>query len=99
MQALRGKVLAVQFIDRTRPVVLEQPGQRAIRQDAVLGLTARAIVGLILGIADALHRRATDQAWLPKAPVHGHLGAECRNAFGERSPGLGAKLRGRWHLG
>src|SRR5580658_10498274 len=53
----------------------------------------RAIIGLIVGVADALYLVAAARARLPKAPVHRHLRPERRNPFGEFFPGLGCEPR------
>src|SRR6185369_13125563 len=46
------------FVDRPRPVVLEQARQRPVGEQAALGLAHRAVVALVRGVDDALHRRA-----------------------------------------
>src|SRR5579872_5576132 len=66
----------LELFDRARPVILEEPRERAIREHAPTGLAARAVVGLILGIADTLHGRAADRAGLAEAAVNGHLRAK-----------------------
>ena len=50
--------------------------KRAVRENPPSGLAARAIVGLVLGVADALHRRAAHGAGLAETAVHRHLGPE-----------------------
>src|SRR5262245_51952178 len=45
----------LQFLDALRPVVLQQARQRPIGEQPSPGLTARAVVALVLGVDDALH--------------------------------------------
>src|SRR5207253_8749160 len=45
----------LQLLDAPRPIALEEPGQRAVRQQHAARLAARAVVGLVLGVDDALH--------------------------------------------
>ncbi len=44
------------LLERARPVVLQQPGQGAVREHAAAGLTRRAVIDFVLGIADPLYR-------------------------------------------
>src|SRR5437762_2581683 len=46
------------FVNIARPIVLEQARQRPIGQDFAPCLAARAVVGFVVGVHDALHRRA-----------------------------------------
>ena len=52
------------------------------------GLAARAVVGLVLGVDDALHRRAADGARLAEAAVHRHLRPERGDLLREAVAGL-----------
>src|SRR5438067_73596 len=65
-----------QFVDRLRPILFEQARQRAVGEQLTVGLAARTIVGLVVGVADALDGRAADGARFSKFSVHGHLIAE-----------------------
>src|SRR5205085_859590 len=65
-----------QFVDRLRPILFEQARQRAVDEQLTVGLAARTIVGLVVGVADALDGRAADGARFSKFSVHGHLIAE-----------------------
>jgi len=47
---------SLQVFQALRPVGLQQPRQRAIRQQSTAGLAASAVIGLIFGIDDALDR-------------------------------------------
>src|SRR5262245_51407098 len=53
-----SRARALQLVDAARPVVLEETRKRPIREQPAAGLTARAVVGLVLRVADALHGRA-----------------------------------------
>src|SRR5713226_9847965 len=66
-----GKYL-FELVDRARPARLEQARERAVGEDLAAGLAARAVVGLVLRVHDALHRRAAHRAGLAKSPVHRH---------------------------
>jgi hypothetical protein len=46
----------LQLVQTPRPVVFEQPRQASIREQFSSGLAFRTVIGLILGIDDALHR-------------------------------------------
>src|SRR5580765_115122 len=51
-----------ELVDRPGPVVPEQPGQRAVGQQPAVGLAPCAVVALVRGVDDALHRLAADRA-------------------------------------
>ena len=70
------------------PILPKQPAERAVCQEASLGLAGRAIVGLVLGIANSLDCRATGWAWLAVLPVRGHLGTKGRDPLGPPSSGI-----------
>ena len=82
---------SLQLVDVARPARLQQPRQRAVRQHAAAGLAARAVVRLVVGIDDALHRRAAHGAGLAVAAVHRHVVAERRHLLPESRAGLGAQ--------
>src|SRR6266542_2328144 len=71
------------LLERARPVGSEQPRQRAIREQLATRLALRAVVGLAVSKADALHGRAAVGAGLAVAAVHGHARPEGRHALGE----------------
>ena len=52
------------------------------------GLTRRAVVGLVLGVDDALHRRAAHRARLAVAAVDRHVLAERGDLLGKAAVGL-----------
>src|SRR5690348_18394890 len=89
----------LQHLDAPRPVLAQEPRERTIGEQATVRLTARAVVGLVVRVADALHGRAAHGARLSIAAVHRHpfaeggylrrkavarLGAEPLGPFGER---------------
>jgi len=76
------------------PILLQQPGERSIRQHPSTGLAARAVIGLIVRITYALHRRVTDGAWQAGAAVHGHIRAKRRDVLGEGPLGMPAQPLG-----
>ena len=74
----------------------EQGRQRAVSQRAAAGLAARAVVGLVVGVHDALHRRAAHRARLAVAcrarPSRGGTPSPCRASHAAR--GFGAQALG-----
>src|SRR5258708_25542772 len=59
---------------------LEQARERAVGEDLAAGLAARAVVGLVLGVHDALHRRAAHRAGFAKSSVQRIVYAEDRKS-------------------
>src|SRR4029077_1086042 len=80
-----------QLLQGTGPVFAQQARQSAIGEQAAAGLAARAVVGLVGRVADALDFGATVGTGLSVAAVHGHAFAECGYFFGEITGGLGAQ--------
>ncbi|SPE25976.1 hypothetical protein SBA2_270086 [Acidobacteriia bacterium SbA2] len=78
----------LELFERAGPVLLEQAGERAVRQQLAAGLAARAVVGLVVGVANAQHFGAAARARLAVPPVHGHGGAKCRHSFRETAAGF-----------
>src|SRR5512137_1601114 len=64
------------LLDRPRPVVLEQAGERSVGEDPSTGLAAWTVVGLARGVDDALHRGPAGRAGLPVAAMDRHALAE-----------------------
>src|SRR5882762_11993280 len=62
----------LELVDRARPARLEQAREGAVGEDLAAGLAARTVVGLVLGVHDALHRRAAHRAGFAKSSVHRH---------------------------
>src|SRR5262249_26167175 len=82
-----------QLVDRSRPVLPEEPRQRPIGEDPPPGLATGAVVRFVVGIADSLNRRAAVRARLIEPPVHGHFLMKCRDVLGEAVSGLGPQPR------
>ena len=81
----------LEFVDAARPVRLEQAGQRAVGEQLAAGLAGGAVVALVGGVPDALHRRAARRARLAVLAVHGHLGVERGHLLRELLAALGAQ--------
>src|SRR3954462_1108857 len=91
----RGNDLAPgQLVDRSRPILFQQSRQRAIGEQLAIGLTTRAVVGLVVGVADPLHRSSTDGTRLPELSVNGHLFAKRSHFRREVISGLLAQSLG-----
>src|ERR1700744_4770056 len=80
-----------QFVERARPVGAEESGERAVGEDAAVGLAGGAVVGFVVGVADALDGRAAAWAGKIEAAVHGHLGTEGGDLLGEVFLGFGVE--------
>src|SRR5581483_10513431 len=72
-----------EFVERFWPIALEQSRQAAIGEKLSTGLTARAIVRFVIGIADALHGLPATRTGLPEASVYGHLFPKRRHTLRE----------------
>ena len=72
-----------------RPIIFEKSRERAVGENATLGLAARAIVGLVVGVADALNGGAADRAGLTEAAVDGHARTERSDLLRKTIAGLG----------
>ena len=79
-----------EFVEGAGPVGTEETGEAAVGKDFSVGLAAGAVVGFVVGVADALDGRAAGGAGLVEAAVDGHVGAEGSDFFGE---GLGGFCR------
>src|SRR5688572_25710016 len=85
---------APELVQGAGPVALEQARERPVRKEPAAGLARRAVVDLVLGVDDALHRRAADGAGFPVPAVHGHAFAEGRDLLREGVAGLLAQPLG-----
>src|SRR2546423_10505193 len=65
-----------ELVDRARPILFEKTREGAVSEQPPIGLAARTIVRLVVGVSNALHGRTTDRAWLTELAVYGHLFAE-----------------------
>src|SRR5215211_187549 len=79
------------LLEAARPVLAKQSRQRPIGEQPASGLARRAVVALVLGVDDALHRRSTDRAGLLEAAVHAHRLVEGGYLLRERAAGGGAQ--------
>src|SRR5688572_14169976 len=66
----------LELLQRPRPVLVQQAGEGAVGEQPPARLAGGAVVGLVLGVHDALHGRSTRGAGLSVATVHGHALAE-----------------------
>ena len=71
------------LVERAGPVGAEQAGEAAVGEDFAASLADGAVVGLVVGVADALDRRAALGAREIEAAVDGHLGTEGGDLLGE----------------
>ncbi len=69
---------------------MQQTRQHPVGEELAAGLTARAVVRLVLGVDDALHGHRADRTGQAEAPVDRHLRPEggdlVREAAGELAP-------------
>ena len=59
----------LEFFQSARPVLLEQARKRAVRQELAARLADGAVIGLVIGVADALHLGAAARARLAVAAL------------------------------
>lgn len=78
-----GSAGSFQLLNGAWPVRPEETGQLAIGEDLATGLAARAVVGLAVGVLDALYRRLALRTGLSVAPMRRHLLAEGGHLLGE----------------
>src|SRR6185369_4490130 len=71
-----------------RPILLEQAGQRSVREQLAPGLARRAVVALVLGVHDTRHLCPADRARLAELAVDREVGPE-----GGDLPGAGEAAR------
>jgi len=83
-----------QLFQGAGPVFVEQAREGAVGQQAASGLAFRAVVGLVVGVADSLDLGAASRTRQAVAAVHRHRGAERGYLFGEGIGGLGADAIG-----
>ena len=58
----------------------------------MIGLAARAVIGFVIGVTEALDCGPADRTWFAKAAMHGHAIPECGDVFRELIPGFGPQL-------
>src|SRR5260370_22961224 len=80
----------LKFVERARPVLMQQAGNSAVGEQASAGLASRTIIGLVAGITYALDFGPTARAWLAIAAVDRHAGPKrgypLRNVAGRFGP-------------
>src|SRR2546429_9234396 len=74
------------LFERARPILLQEPGQRPVREHAPTGLTGGAVVHFVFRVADALYRRSANRTRLAKPAVDGHAVAKSGHSFRESIP-------------
>src|SRR5580704_9363359 len=77
-----------EFVERTRPVFVQQPRERAVGEQAAASLAGRTIIRFVARIADALDFRAASRARLPVAAVNRHFGTKRGDLLGKFAVGF-----------
>ena len=67
------------IMGRSGPIVLQQTGQRAVRENEPASLACRAVVGFALGISDASNRASSVGAGFPETAMGGESFRKDRN--------------------
>jgi hypothetical protein len=80
-----------QLVEGAGPVCAEEAGQASVCEDFAAGLALGAVVGLVVGVADALDGLAAGWAWLAEATVDGHVVAEGGDFLGKVLAGFGVE--------
>ena len=76
MGSFRSLPQLLKFLDGSRPILFQQHGKRAVGEQFSGGLAPRTIIGLVVGVANALDRGAADRTRLPVLAVDRHLFTE-----------------------
>ena len=79
------------FIQSARPVGAQEARETAVGEYFATSLTARAIVGFVVGVADALDLLATARTRLIEFAVHSEVGTERSHALGKGPCGFVAE--------
>jgi hypothetical protein len=89
----RGSVAleGFEFVEGAGPVGAEEAGEATIGEDFAAGLAMGAVVGLVVGVADALDGLAATGAGLAKAAMDRHFRAEGGDFFREALLGFSAE--------
>jgi len=72
-----------EFFEGAWPVGSEQAREASVGEHLACGLAAGAVVGFVVGVADALDLLTAARAGVAVAAVRGHVFAECGDFFGE----------------
>src|SRR5215468_7770017 len=78
-----------ELVEAAGPVGAQEAGQGAIGEEFSAGLAARAVVGFVVGVTNALNLIATPWAGLAIATMDGHAFAECSDLLRESRLCLG----------
>ena len=81
----------LELIESAGPVGAKQAGEAAVGEELAAGLARGAVVGFVVGVADALDGRATTRAGLAEAGVYRHLRAKGCDVLREFFPGFGGE--------
>src|SRR5437867_6145325 len=82
---------ALPLLERSRPILLQEPRHGAVGEYSSIRLAAWAVVHLALRVPNALHRRTAHGAGLAVAAVYRHLGPEGGHLLGKPVSDLGAQ--------
>src|SRR5712692_6895045 len=92
----------LKFVERARPVLVQQAGKSAVGEQASSGLASRTIIGLVAGIANTLDLGTAARARLAIAAVDRHAGpkrgyllGKCAGRFGPQALGPFDQRRAR----
>ncbi len=77
-----------QFLQGTRPITFQEPGECPICKQLAPRLALRAVVGFTLGVDDPLHRRAALGTGLALATVNRHPFPKRSDTLRESIPDL-----------
>jgi hypothetical protein len=86
-----GTLEGFEFIEGAGPVGFQEAGQAAIGENFSSGLATGAIVGFVVGVANALDFLSAGWAGLSVAAVNGHFLSKRGDFFGEGGFGLRAQ--------
>src|SRR5579863_3783219 len=73
----------LQFLERARPIVPEEPRKRPVGEQSAASLAGRAVVRLVRRVADTLDGGLADRAGLAVPYVSGHARPERRDLLRE----------------
>src|SRR4051812_39956693 len=71
------------IVDVARPVVFQEAREGAVGEYFAFRLAAWTVIRLVLGVDDALHRRAAHGARLAEAAMDRHVGTKGGHLLGE----------------
>src|SRR5690606_16041343 len=89
----------LQFVQVLGPIVLQEQRERTVGQQLPTRLAGGAVVGLVVGIDDPLHRRATPRTGLLELAVDGHVRPEGSHLLRPPLPHFGTKPIAPFHQG